>query len=163
MKTSNRIILFCLILLYGSCFVSYEIDLDTVKQSKELLDQYPEITNLNRSSCARRVINEVAICGLHDRPCQKEEEHYRSVLEKWNIEENIFMKLSKHLEDSGIASYYRTDSVSLFVVSGGFGDIRGVMVYDDDVQELGQPFRLNNHYFVEVGKEIEPRIYYFRG
>ncbi len=86
------------------------------------------------------------------------------ILIQENIDSTVFEKCVEILKENDVRQYHKHLDYSILVLGGAMGDIQGVVVAHNDAKLVeGFEFRLNDHYYISVGKELNENIHYFSG
>lgn len=160
-------ILLVVILMTG-CFSSSIDEKEAKKLAKELFE-YPEIKEIDDCTTFHKYINGIKIWVDRDKTKKgksellKKTRYYKEVLVQEGIAEKDFENFKERLEKTGLRHYYRKGNYSVFVTGGMLGDIEGILVVhnNDTIPQNG--FRLNEHYYIWIGNEIEKDVYWISG
>lgn len=160
-------ILLVVILMTG-CFSSSINEKEAKKLAKELFE-HPEIKELDDCTTFHKYINGIKIRVDSDKvkknngELRKKTRHYKEVLVQEGIAEKDFEKFKRKLERTGLRHYYRKANYSVFVTGGLLGDIEGILVVHKNDTIPSNGFRLNEHYYIWIGNEIEKDVYWISG
>jgi hypothetical protein len=122
---------------------------------------YRSLTQFNSFKLFRKEINNIEVCDSENSGCRPGEREYTEILKEIGVPTNEFDSLISRLDEVGYKTYHRYGDFSVWVKDGAFGDIYGHLVnHNPAITEIA-PFKINNRYYVGVGKKVGDNIYYF--
>ncbi len=163
------LIIFAIKILPGLMFAAaipepHSIKLNKATATKFIadLESYEKIFELDDCQRYTKRIN-----GLSVRMSEKENDdeygtHYKLILQNQSIDEQVFEKFRKYLDESELRSYLRIEDYSLFVVDGFLDNIWGYLYLHSD-RELGTEYFNIDHYTIKVVEDLGDNWYRIAG
>lgn len=162
MKLSGSVLNLLFLTLIALGVVSCNSEkLKELQNLNEIVNDFPQITQIGPSTMSRRKINSYEICDDLIKPCQSNEISYKEVLRKIDLSIEDYKKIDQALIDASVRSYLWHSRFSIFIKSGAFGDIFGVLIDKSPDEDLPEKFELNGRYTIYIGKSISPNVYNF--
>jgi len=106
-------------------------------------------------------INGIRICNEEIKACENEEINFKIVLEENDISVDTFLLIQEKMRKLDYRMFYRSSPNSLWISGGAFGDINGYLLAGTD--KIPDTFRLNDKYYIYVGKMVTDNVYHFSG
>lgn len=157
-----------ILLLIGGCFSSSVEEKEAKKLAEELFG-HTEITEIDDCIRFQKYVNGIQVSMETDTMKEnkysylKKPKYFREVLAKEGISEEDFEYFKRKLNETGLRHYYKKGNFSVFVTGGMLGDIEGILVVHENDTIPKDGFRLNEHYYISIGNEIEKDVYWIRG
>lgn len=157
-----------MLLLIGGCFSSSVEEKEAKKLAEELFG-YIKITEIDDCTRSQKYVNGIQVSMEIDTMKEnkyiylKKPKYFRAVLAEEGISEEDFEYFKRRLNKTGLRHYYKKGNFSVFVTRGMLGDIEGILVVHQNDTIPKDGFRLNEHYYISIGNEIEKDVYWIRG
>ena len=167
-KMKKGILHIILLILIGGCF-SYSVKEGEAKTLAEEFIKHPEIIEMDDCTRARKYVNDIRISMDKDTTDEMKStnienpRYYKTVLSEQGIKEQDFNYFKNRLKETGLRHYYKKDNYSVFVTGGAIGNIEGILVVHRNGFIPNEGFRLNEHYYIWIGKKIEENVYWISG
>lgn len=157
-----------IVLFIGGCF-SPSVEEKEAKKLAEELFRHPEITEIDDCTRSQKYVNGIQVSIEIDTikddkyPFLEKPKYFKEVLAEEGISEEDFEYFKRRLNETGLRHYYKKGNYSVFVTWGMLGDIEGILVVHENDTIPKDGFRLNEHYLISIGNEIEKDVYRIRG
>jgi len=162
MKFSGLTLNLLLLALIGLGEVSCNGEkLEELQKLNEIVNNFPQITQIRPSTMSRRKINSHEICDDLIKPCDSGEIYYKEILKQIDLSIEDYKKIDQALIDAEVRSYLWHPRFSTYIKSGAFGDIFGLLIDKSPGEDLPEKFDLNSRYTIYIGNSILPNVYYF--
>lgn len=163
------LIIFVFKILPGLMFAStipepHGVDLNKVTATNFLadLESYGKIFELDDCKRYTKRINGISVRMNEEETDDEYGTYYKLVLKDQNIDEEIFEKFRKYLDESELRSYQKVDDYSLFVVDGFLDNIWGYLYLHSD-SELGNEYFNVKNYTIKVIEDLGDNWYRIAG
>lgn len=146
------------ILLNISCSNS---NFDELKALNNLTLSQRNLVSFESLKKSQTRINGLSVCDETIKKCRPEEVNFVNVLQRENLSVDTFLIIQQEMQRQELTRFYRIGSASLWVNGGALGEITGYVVSDTD--ETPKSFRLNEQYYIYVGKKVSKDVFWFTG